>query len=223
MCRFLIARSPDPLPVRKLLCLFAEMCRRSRTPDGDLQADGWGLAWNRNGGWETRKSLLPIWKDLPSFSPPADVNFFLVHARSAGFPQQKGILAYNQPFVEGQYAFVFNGMIRGVRIEKPLPGKIGAQKIFRLIREEMKEKGAESVLIQLRQTLRQRARNLEAANIGLAGPEGIYVLCDYSLHPEYFSLRISQTEGITLICSEELKGFTWQSMEPGQVLAYSFE
>ncbi len=223
MCRFLIARSSAPLPIRQILSLFVEMCRRSRTPDGDLQADGWGLAWSTNGRWETHKSLRPIWEDLPpSFLTPVDINCLLVHARSAGFPEQKGIVDYNQPFVQGQYAFVFNGMIRGMRFEKPLPGKIGAQKIFHLIQEGLQDRDAGSVLVQLRQTLRERARNLEAANIGLVGPEGIHALCDYSVNPEYFSLRLSQAGDLTLLCSEELEGFRWKVLQPGQVLSCAF-
>ena len=49
MCRFLIVRTSSPLDPRGLMSEFAEMARLSRAPDGDRQADGWGVAWQAPG------------------------------------------------------------------------------------------------------------------------------------------------------------------------------
>jgi len=116
------------------------MCQRSHAPDGDWQGDGWGVAWQIDKSWKIHKSLSPIWEDLDKFSTIPQTNLFIVHARSAGFPQHKNTLEFNQPYLHNNLCFVFNGMIRGVKIQRVLGGKIGAQKVFSFLIEEMKTK-----------------------------------------------------------------------------------
>ena len=135
MCRFLIVRSAEAFDPGPLFRAFAEMARLSRAPDGDRQADGWGAALqDPSGGWLSRKSLRPIWQDGEALDEIPAGRIFLLHARSASFSDQKEMLEFNQPFVEGRRAFVFNGLLKGVAFPRPLEGRIGAQKIWALIR-----------------------------------------------------------------------------------------
>jgi hypothetical protein len=78
--------------------------------------------------------LASVWEEEDVFASFPAARRFCAHARSSSFPGQTGNLAFNQPFVGSGAAFVFNGLLRGVRIGCPLAGKIGAQKIWNLFR-----------------------------------------------------------------------------------------
>ena len=143
MCRFLLIRSQRGIKPEGLLSDFASMCQESRTPDGGWQGDGWGIAIkyqilnSKKQKWISKKYLEPIWKDQDLFDQFPETNICAVHARSAGFPKHKGILEYNQPYIQDELCFVFNGMIRGVTLPRQLEGEIGAQKIFSFLLQEI--------------------------------------------------------------------------------------
>ena len=103
---------------------FRERCRDSR----EYQGHGWGAAWRSSGAWSRYRSLTPIWDDDPEL--PAEVDFLVVHARSA-FRDEGIDIENNMPFYRGERVFVFNGELQGVRLR--VPGRIGAEKIFNLI------------------------------------------------------------------------------------------
>ncbi len=132
MCRFLMVKSAEPFAPAALLESFAEMAEKSRAPDGDRQADGWGIAWpDGDGGWIVRKSIRPVWEDAGAFPEIPAAAAFVVHARSASFPEQKDVLDYNQPYASEKAAFVFNGLLRGVALPFPVEGRIvGLANVF---------------------------------------------------------------------------------------------
>ena len=139
MCRFLLVKFKNKTSPADVLNSFAKMSEQSRTLDGDWQGDGWGVSWKDDKGeWQTTKSLSPIWMDKGVFPEIPPTSMLAVHARSASFPSQKGIIEFNQPFVEGGMAFVINGFLRGVNL-KNINGTIGAQKIWNLLKEELIE------------------------------------------------------------------------------------
>src|SRR3989344_7121114 len=150
LCRFLLARSEKPINPQPLLQDFAGMCKMCRAPDGDWQGDGYGIASQKDGRWRLYKSLKPIWQDEDIFSKVGAVNLLVAHARSTGFPQHKGNIEFNQPYVADSLCFVFNGMIKGVRLNMPLEGKIGAQKIFSLLLKEANIKSTKEALQSVR-------------------------------------------------------------------------
>jgi hypothetical protein len=207
MCRFLLAKSKDSLRPEGLLHEFAAMCQRSHAPDGDWQGDGWGVAWQTDKSWKIHKSLSPIWEDLDKFSTIPQTNLFVVHARSVGFPQHKNNLEFNQPYLHNNLCFVFNGMIRGVKLQRVLSGIIGAQKVFSFLIEEMKTKNAKESLKQV-----------EGMNVGLVSDDNFYILCEYSIHPSYFTLQYYKDETIALACSEKIGTYNWETMSKGEVL-----
>lgn len=205
MCRFLLAKSENDLPVQDLLNDFAGMCEKSRAPDGDRQGDGWGAAWLEKDRWQQIKSLNPIWEDKKEFSnvPPAKI--IAVHARSASFPNQKGVIEYNQPFIENGLCFVFNGLIEGVRISPPPEGKIGAQKIFSLF-QKLKD------LELLFNTVRKNSRKIKGMNVGVIQNGKIYAMSTFSENLAYFTLYYSQDKERALISSEPFGNSNWQKL-----------
>lgn len=217
MCRFLLVKSKKELKPQKLLKEFALMCQKSHSTDGDWQGDGWGIAWQKNGTWKINKSLLPIWEEHNKFFSIPSTKLFVVHARSAGFPQHKNNLNFNQPYLGDNLCFVFNGMIRGVKIPIVLEGQIGAQKVFSFLRQEIKKNKANEALKNLDETILKNSKLVEGMNVGLVCNDTFYILCEYSLNPSYFSLHYFQNNDLTLVCSEKIDSYPWKTMAKGEI------
>ncbi len=219
MCRFLLVRSKRPVKPKLLLEQFADMAQMSRAPDGDRQGDGWGIAIKMsNDKFQISKSLKPIWECQDSFDSFAQSTMFAVHARSASFPNQKGVIEYNQPYTNGSLCFVFNGVIHGVQLNRPLTGTIGAQKIFSLVREELETKKPTETLESVRQLLKDSARKIIGLNIGLIVGDKLYALCVYADNAAYFGLKHFSNDNLSMICSETFGNYAWQTMEKGTVI-----
>ena len=45
MCRFLLAKSENPIKPKTILEQFSIMAQKNKTYDGDWQGDGWGFSW----------------------------------------------------------------------------------------------------------------------------------------------------------------------------------
>ncbi len=201
------------------------MCQKSRAPDGDWQGDGWGIAIGiknsefRIQNWREYKSLKPVWEDKDKFQEFEETDMFAVHARSSGFPQHKGDVEFNQPFIQDDLCFVFNGMIKGVKIERKLEGKIGAQKIFSLILEEKRGKSIEDVLKSVDKLLLEKSEKVIGMNIAVVKANKFYVLCEYETNRNYFGVRYFQNDEITLICSEQIGHYEWMIMKKGEIIS----
>ena len=217
MCRFLLARFEKPIDPQPLLRDFAVMCQRSRAPDGDWQGDGYGIAWQKDSQWHLHKSLKPIWQDEDIFSKVGATNLLVAHSRSAGFPQHKGNIEFNQPYVEDSLCFVFNGMIRGVNLPFAVEGAIGAQKIFSLIKNMVKKDKPETVLQKIDALMLENSDKIEGMNIGLIQKNGIFVLCEYANNESYFGLHFYQDESVSIVCSEPIGNAEWKTMSKGLV------
>jgi len=219
MCRFLMMRSEAPLRPTVLLEKFADMASRSRSPDGDRQADGWGVAWlDEQGGWSVRKSPNPIWTETQDFSNIPPCQILAAHIRSASFPDHKGVMEFNQPFLADSYAFVFNGLLQGVSFPFPVEGRIGSQKIWSLLQRSMNGGGPAAGISALVRKLESRAREIQALNIGLFEGCRLFVYCRQTEAGTYYRLQTHQTPSLTLVCSEALAGFSWQSVPLNIVL-----
>jgi predicted glutamine amidotransferase len=187
--------------------------------DGERHEDGWGIALFGEGRWRVWKSLQPIWEETERFQDFPPTSLFAVHARSAGFPNQKGALAYNQPYLAGPLCFAFNGMIHGMRPDRPLPGEIGAQKIFSWVVQHMKGRDGETTLYDLRDWVLGNARQMVALNVGIIAGSTLFALNQYLERPEYFRLHHARRGDLALICSEEIGDYPWRGMEPGEVVS----
>lgn len=213
MCRFLIVKSAVPLRPVEWLFRFAEMAERSRSADGDRQGDGWGIGGlDDSGVWRGSWSLRPVWEDETVFAEIPPYRLFLVHARSASFPGQKGKLAYNQPFLGGREAFVFNGLLRGVSLDRPVAGEIGAQKIWSLFGSLPPGGDIRARFSALVRILERSSREISALNLGLAWKEGFLAYCRSGTMGEYYRLRAVESSGLRMVCSEPLAGFDFRPL-----------
>lgn len=220
MCRFLLVKTPQPIQPASLLHAFAEMARQSTVGGEEVwQGDGWGVSWlDSKQGWQSRKSLQPIWTDCADFATLPASQRWVVHARSASFPQHKGVLAYNQPYHHEDYAFVFNGLLRGVKLPQRVTGAIGAQKIWSLLQHYLATQPPVAALQQLRDTLLTHTQEIKALNIGLANSNHCYAFCTFATHSAYYTLQIHHSAELQMICSEPLRGYAFTPIEPNQVV-----
>jgi glutamine amidotransferase len=180
--------------MRPYLESFAELCRSS----SEYQGHGWGMLSGSNGSRELYRRTRPIWQhDFAGFHSS---RFLLVHARSA-FRDGAVELRYNMPFVDGRYAFVFNGELHGVRIR--VEGSTGAEKIFNLVRRlDRGDPGA--ALRNAMTVLRRRSRYIRAANMILTDGRRAWVSSYFDEQPEYFTLHVARRADLVAVCSEPL-------------------
>jgi len=219
MCRFLMMRSEAPLRPTDLLEKFADMASRSRSPDGDRQADGWGVAWlDEQGGWSIRKSPNPIWTETQDFSNIPPCQTLAAHVRSASFPDHKGVVEFNQPFLAGSYAFVFNGLLQGVSFPFPVEGRIGSQKTWSLLQQSINGGGPAAGMAALVSLLESRAREIQALIFGLVDGRRLFVYCRQTEAGPYYDLKIHRSPSLTLVCSEPLAGLAWRGVPLNVVL-----
>ena len=215
MCRFLLLSSDAPCDVRRVLEQFAHMCEQSTCLDGDWQGDGWGVAWWQDGeGWSLHRSLAPIWTETDYGRQLPVTRRLVVHARAASFPEHKGNLAFAQPYVHGSYAFVFNGLIAGVRPPRgmKIPGAIGAEKIWYLVRQRLEEGLAlRAALAWVYAFLERRSRRIQACNMGLSdGRQDVSHNGNPTGHA-YYRIHQAQRNGVRLTCSEPFGDWPWQA------------
>jgi len=213
-------KSLEPAPAGDLLDSFASMAERSRAPDGDRQADGWGVSWlDGELLWTARKSINPIWTEAASLKQVPAGRLLLAHARSASFPSHKNNLAFNQPFMDGCYAFVFNGLLRGVSLPG-LAGSIGAQKIWSLLRTLLEDHEPAAAVRMLVSALERHSKAIPALNIGLSDGEKLYVYGRETDEPNYYRIWAAESPGMTTVCSEPLDGLDFHPIQTGEVLVF---
>lgn len=221
MCRFLLYKSNRLTKPEKILRLFANMAKNSQALDGDWQGDGWGISWLDNKNcWQTTKSQNPIWNDMNKFSSIPVNKLFVIHARSASFPQHKDNVNYNQPYVNNNYVFVFNGLLKGVRIKSDKNSEIGAQKIWSLLQNILKTHPPLVALNKLKQILLNNSEKIQALNIGLSDKKNLYSLCYFSSNPDYYQLHYFSKNNTNIICSESLKDYSFNDLQSSEIILF---
>ncbi|MCA9385207.1 class II glutamine amidotransferase [Candidatus Dojkabacteria bacterium] len=227
MCRILAVQKTTPTQPQKLLYSFAEMCKKSRTPDGDRQGDGWGIAWlDEATTWKSYKSTSPVWEDTKIFEQLPETRLFIVHARSKSFETDSVDEAFNQPYLSNTIACAFNGELHGVMI--PAEGKIGAEKIFSLV-QKYKSENLTTTLQKLNQQLDIGVKEVIGSNIVVSDSSALYALCKHwGKTPDYHTIRYIHDSQTTIICSEiiTLEGINnsvWKEMSNGEVIQLSFD
>jgi predicted glutamine amidotransferase len=211
MCRFLLAKSKNPLNPKAILEKFSIMAEKSKAFDGDWQGDGWGFSWiDEKNQWQLYRSLSPVWQDTKTFETFPSSSIFTIHARSASFPQHKNNLEYNQPYTNESYSYVFNGLLKGVTLS--LPGQVGAQKIWLLLNDYLKKMNLTQALYKTSYILKNNSHSIQALNIGVAGKDTISAYCFYSQHPKYYSLYYLDRPDLKIIASEPIGGFSFKPL-----------
>ncbi|PIZ66150.1 hypothetical protein CO051_07470 [Candidatus Roizmanbacteria bacterium CG_4_9_14_0_2_um_filter_39_13] len=217
MCRFLLLKSKkkqNPIPIIEA---FAYMAKKSKSYDGDWQGDGWGASWWNDGKWEQYVSLKPVWEDRDMFSFIPPTNHLVLHARSSSFPKDKESIGYNQPFVQGKYAFVFNGLLKGVSVPYPLEGSIGSQKIWSLVQKYLMKDTPQIALEKTVRELNKHTRFIQALNIGLSDGKNIYAYTQYATYPQYYHLGHSTSKETTIVVSEQIEGYEFEAIKQSLV------
>ena len=196
MCRILYARCATPFPIAEKLAPFAELSRNSR----EFQGHGWGCAWREDDGWHQYHDIGPIWEDdLNQFG---STRLLLVHARSA-FRDEGIVVENNMPFSDGESVFIFNGELRGVRIQSE--GRIGAEKIYNYIRRF--DKGDKcAAAAKAVEIIKKRSSYVRAMNIILSDGEQSCLSTSYCEDPEYFQMHQKHEPGLHLVCSQPFAG-----------------
>ena len=189
-------RGDQPFAAGPVLESFRQRCRDSR----EYQGHGWGATWQVSGAWSRYRSLTPIWDDEPEL--PAEVDFLVVHARSA-FRDEGIEIENNMPFYRGGRAFVFNGELRGVRLR--IPGRIGAEKIFHLINERAERDSGDldAAVAAADSLLVSKSKHVRAMNLALTDGDRIYASCRFTESPDYFTLHYREGT-LAAVCSERL-------------------
>ena len=221
MCRLLMVRADKRVDPKPFLESFAELARTSPAPDGDGQADGWGIAWREGDVWRVFKSERPIWEERSVFGSVPAANGFCAHARSASFAHQKNRVDLNQPYLDGAFAYVFNGFLEGVAPPVALPGEIGAQKIWARLQSLMAGTGAaapENALDELAAFLDRHARRIRGLNIGLNDGRRLYALTRFDADENYYRLHASRSPALSIVCSGPLPGWDFEPLPPGRAV-----
>lgn len=212
MCRFLVLASDELCDVQQIAVQFAQMCQGSTDPGGDWQGDGWGVAWwDGPGTWHVHRSLAPIWTETAVLHRLPPTCHLVVHARSASFAEHIGNVAYNQPYVHGPYAFAFNGLLKGVRFPRKIPGAIGAKKIWALVREQLQQGvPPQQALEAVYAALAQHSREIRACNMGLSDGTGYWVWNGNPSGKTYYQLYHARHGTLRMTCSAPLGTWAWQ-------------
>jgi glutamine amidotransferase len=205
MCRLLAVKASVAFETGPHLRAFSGVAARSK----EYQGDGWGCALLKaDGGWAIHKSLRPIWQD--DLEALGKTTLLLAHARSA-FRETAIAIENNMPFHSQRDVFVFNGELHGVRLR--VPGRIGAEKIFNLIRR-FDRGDLEAALHQTLAVMSKRARHIRAMNILLSDQRRVYVCSSFNDDPEYFTMSARTSAGGFIICSEPYQeGDGWRAIE----------
>lgn len=213
MCRFLLLAAPTLCDLRPYVMLFARMCQHSTGLHGEgWQGDGWGVAWRDDRQrWQVQHSLAPIWTETDTVQHLPPTRHLLVHARSASFAHHKGNIAYSQPYVGAPYAFVFNGLLKGVRLPRRIPGVIGAEKIWWLVQEQLAQGvPPQQALATVYALLACHSRDMQACNMGLSDGE-TYVFYNGNPHGQpYYQLHQARQGALHMVCSEPFGVWEWQ-------------
>ena len=166
----------------------------------DYQGHGWGCAWLEAGRWRIYRTIEPIWEDQEV--PHERTTMMLAHARSA-FRDEGISVENNMPFGDGEYMFVFNGELRGVRISEH--GRIGAEKVFNYIKRF--DRG--DMLHAMRRALviiERRTHYVRAMNIIIASTSEAWVATKYNEDPDYFQMSSFRSDDLHILCSQAYPG-----------------
>jgi predicted glutamine amidotransferase len=204
MCRLLLVHSSAAFDPAPHLRAFAEISKNSR----EFQGHGWGCAVLDGGAWKIHRDIMPVWEDdLGRFRPTTRL---IAHARSA-FRDEGIAVENNMPFTDGNAVFIFNGELHGVRLKAE--GRIGAEKIFNVIRRTGDGKGPEAIAAAVR-VIESRSRYVKAMNIILSDAENAWASSLFNEDADYFTLRRRVADGCTVVCSEPYPGTDgWEKLE----------
>jgi glutamine amidotransferase len=141
----------------------------------------------------------------------------VAHARSASLDCAI-VLEYNQPFHDDKYVYAFNGGLRGVALKAE--GRIGAEKIFNLIKRLDKGDMVDAMRLALK-IIDKRTKYIRAINIIIADKDNTYLATMFNEDAGYFQMRHRQEGSTVMLCSQPYPGESgWTTIPSGTVKAF---
>tara|TARA_Y100000310_G_C20692569_1_gene823298 strand:- start:3339 stop:3953 length:615 start_codon:yes stop_codon:yes gene_type:complete len=199
----LVVWNKEEFNIKDYFDRFKRLCKDTKY----FQGDGWGIFYLENGEFKEFKSSEPIWGG--NFEVRARLAF--VHARFASKKSTIGV-GNNMPFMKDGWVFMFNGFLRGVKLD--VPGRIGAEKVFNIFLEKVDDLGLEGALKEVARILGENSDYIRGMNIVVGNKDHVGVLCKFNEDEEYFTMKY----GRGIVCSGDLD--TKLNMENNEVRVF---
>ena len=205
-----MVKSNSEFEINSHLKKFAELSKNSK----EYQGHGWGCAYLEKNKWKFYKNIKPIWEDnLEQFPRTTQL---IAHARSA-FEDKDIRIENNMPFYDDKYVYIFNGELRGVKVNAP--GRIGAEKIFNFIKRFNKGNMAEALKKGIG-IIKKRTKYIKAMNIIISDKQKAYVASLFNEQPDYFTMHYKQGKEL-IICSDPYKNEKgWRKIENNSIKVF---
>ena len=217
MCRLIAYASRVPVNADPFLARLAWFCEHGNLVDGwekregGNHPDGWGAAWREDDEIRCVRSGKPAASDplLPELRVWTDR--FIGHVRLASNPETVGA-ENSHPFLLSGIALAHNGTFCGKIGEEGRQRRVSDTRVFL---ELLSERWKEQTFGELRKTLcgilsdPDLVGNYSSANLLIAAGEGLFALRRFRRHPEYYTLFVSEKEGIRVASSQRLDDAGW--------------
>jgi len=210
MCRLLLVKSDEEFDMSRYLKDFSKIAKDSK----EYQGHGWGMYYlSSDDEWKEYKNISPIWED--DFSRFKKTRLLVAHARSA-FEDKDIVIKNNMPFFDGKYVFIFNGELRGVRINEE--GRIGAEKIFNFIKR-FDHGDIHQAIEKAVPLIVKRSRYVRALNFIIATKEDVFLNSFFSEDPHYFTLHYNYYDKDLVICSDPFED-GWKTIDNNKIIRW---
>jgi len=211
LCRLLYVNSKEEFSIAEYLKKFAGVAKQSR----EYQGHGWGFAFSQYDKWNYYKNIKPIWEDdLTQFGKSKRI---IAHARSA-FKDEGIVVENNMPFYDGNYIFIFNGELQGVKIKEE--GRIGAEKIFNYI-QRFDKGNIKAALQKGTGIISTKSAYVKAMNILLTDKSAAYVYSQFNEDEDYFTIHRKIKNETIIVCSDPFAGeIDWEPVQNNSLTEY---
>jgi len=207
MCRLLfVKKEEEEINIKPYLDVFANIAKNAKHDQGD----GWGFCYlDENNEWQLHRDVKAMWKcDIEKMN--MKTKMMIAHVRDA-LRLHTINEENNMPFVSGEYAFAFNGRLKGVRMKAE--GETGAHKIFNIFLGFIDRNGFEEGVREAIKYIEDHTRYIRALNIIISNKEKTFVYCKYSEEQDFFQIRY----GNGIVCSEKFLDLTKKIMRNGEL------
>lgn len=192
MCRLLLVKSESEFNIQEYLEKFALISKQSK----EYQGHGWGCSYLSDNNWHHYKNILPVWED--DLSKFGKTNLLIAHARSA-FKDEGISVENNMPFYDDRHVFIFNGELRGVKINSE--GRIGAEKIFNYIKRF--DKGnMHDAISRAAEIIKKKTNYIRAMNMIICDKKNAYVYSLFNEDTDYFTMYFRQDSALVISSME---------------------
>ena len=226
MCRLTAYASRVPADAGPFLASLAWFCEHGNLVAGwekhagGNHPDGWGAAWREEGEIRCARSGKPAASDplLPELRVRTDR--FIGHVRFASNMETVGD-ENSHPFLLSGIALAHNGTFYGRIGEEGSRRRVSDTLVFlEFLSERWKEQtfeGLEKILGEILSDM-DLVGNYSSANLLIAAGEGLFALRRFCKNPDYYTLFVSEKEGIRAASSQPLDNAEWNGNEGWRLL-----